>query len=283
MGSEARFAYPKGLTVDHAGNVYVADSFYDVRGNTIRKITPAGQVTTLAGLAGTFGNSDGAGSAARFSDPADVAVDGAGNVYVADRGNCSIRKVTPARVVSTLAGSTQSNAGYADGVGSEVRLSSPEAIEVDQAGRLYVIEGNRLRIGRSLQTPQLLNVSTRLNVGTDDHVGIGGFIVAGTGLKKVILRAIGPSLAGFGLGDRALADPTLELWDSAGHMVARNDNWMTNDQTQQSQEDEVRATTVAPSSSVESSDHRYCSSTARLHCDRSGKGKRNRTRTRGGL
>ena len=99
-GSAAQFNYPSGVAVDSAGNVYVADNDND----TIRKVTPAGVVTTLAGLAGSSGSADGTGSAARFNGPADVAVDSAGNVYVADQNNYTIRKVTPGGVVTTLAG-----------------------------------------------------------------------------------------------------------------------------------------------------------------------------------
>ena len=79
-GSAARFNYPSGVAVDSAGNVYVADS----HNNTIRKITPSGVVSTLAGLAGSIGSADGTGCAARFDSPDGVAVDSAGNVYVAD-------------------------------------------------------------------------------------------------------------------------------------------------------------------------------------------------------
>ena len=87
-GSAARFYNPYGVAVDSAGNIYVADS-----GNhTIRKITPGGVVTTLAGLAGSRGNDDGTGSDARFYDPYDIAVDSAGNIYVADPANSLIRK-----------------------------------------------------------------------------------------------------------------------------------------------------------------------------------------------
>jgi sugar lactone lactonase YvrE len=91
-GSAARFHWPNGVAVDSAGTVFVADGPND----TIRKVTPAGVVTTLAGLAGTHGSADGTGSAARFNGPGGVAVDSAGNVFVADTENNTIRKVTPA-------------------------------------------------------------------------------------------------------------------------------------------------------------------------------------------
>ena len=121
------------MAVDGTGNVYVADS-----GNhTIRKITPAGVVTTLAGLAGNFGSADGTGSDARFQDPSSVAVDSAGNVYVADFGNHTIRKITPAGVVTTLAG-LAGNFGSADGVGSDARFNQPIGVAVDSAGNVYV-------------------------------------------------------------------------------------------------------------------------------------------------
>ena len=100
-GSAARFAAPRGIAVDLAGNVYVADTSFD----TIRKITPAGVVTTLAGSANSEGSADGAGSASRFFAPFGIAVDAAGNISVADTANDTIRSVTPAGVVSTLAGS----------------------------------------------------------------------------------------------------------------------------------------------------------------------------------
>src|SRR5690348_12070064 len=101
-GTALRFSDPLGVAVDSAGNVYVADSV----NHAIRKVMPAGEVTTLAGLPGTYGSADGTGSDARFNgfSGMGVAVDNTGNAYVADQGNHTIRKVTPAGVVTTLAG-----------------------------------------------------------------------------------------------------------------------------------------------------------------------------------
>jgi streptogramin lyase len=99
-GSAAQFNAPQGAAVDGNGNVYIADT----GNNTIRKITPLGVVTTFAGFAGSAGSNDGTGSAARFELPQGVAVDTTGNVYVGDSQNYTIRKITPAGVVSTLAG-----------------------------------------------------------------------------------------------------------------------------------------------------------------------------------
>src|SRR5439155_1587213 len=126
-GSDARFIYPSGVAVDSAGNVYVAD--HD--NHTIRKVTPAGKVTTLAGLADSPGSADGAASDARFNRPRDVAVDNTGNLFVGDSNNNTIRKVTPAGVVTTLAGLAQLDPngepvrGSADGTGSAARFDGP--------------------------------------------------------------------------------------------------------------------------------------------------------------
>jgi sugar lactone lactonase YvrE len=129
----ARLYWPEGIAVDQAGNLYAADT-----GNhTIRKITPAGTVTTLAGVAMQPGSTDGAGRVARFDSPRDVAVDDSGNVFVADWGNHTIRRISPAGVVTTVAG-TAGQMGGTDGVGAAARFSRPEAIAVDRGGNLYV-------------------------------------------------------------------------------------------------------------------------------------------------
>jgi sugar lactone lactonase YvrE len=134
-GSAARFSYPGSVAVDSAGNIYVADT----DNATIRKVTSAGGVTTLAGNAGSFGSADGTGSAARFAYTGGVAVDSSGNVYVADTYNSTIRKITSTGVVTTLAGTAGSN-GSADGSGSAARFFYPQGVAVDISGNLYVAD-----------------------------------------------------------------------------------------------------------------------------------------------
>jgi hypothetical protein len=119
------------VATDSAGNVYVADDWFC----TVRKITPAGVVSTFAGTPGSCGSADGVGTAARFSFPSDVATDSAGNVYVADG---SIRVITPTGVVSTLAGSmNRSSARDADGPVATATFGLPVALTVDGAGNIY--------------------------------------------------------------------------------------------------------------------------------------------------
>ncbi len=126
-----------GVAVDGAGNVYVADEY----NHRIRKITASGVVSTLAGSAS--GYTDGTGTSAQFDYPTGVAVDGAGNVYVADRSNHRIRKITTSGVVSTLAGSTS---GYTDGTGTSAQFNYPTGVAVDGAGNVYVADKDNHRI-----------------------------------------------------------------------------------------------------------------------------------------
>src|SRR5205807_775838 len=132
-----------GVAVDSAGNVYVADG-----GNTtIRKITPSRVVSTFAGLAGSNGSTDATGSDARFNNPAGVAVDSAGNVYVADTGNHTIRKITASGVVSSFAALAGSN-GSTDGTGTARRSSDLYGVAVDSAGNVYVADTGNHTIRR---------------------------------------------------------------------------------------------------------------------------------------
>lgn len=134
-GSPGQFNGPRGVAVDSTGNVFVAD----YGNSTIRKVSPSGVVSTLAGLAGTTGSADGTGSSARFNYPFGIAVDSAGIVYVGDGANNTVRKVTPDGTVSTLAG-LAGNSGSADGTGSGARFSAPRGVAVDSAGSVFVAD-----------------------------------------------------------------------------------------------------------------------------------------------
>ncbi|GEM_PF-1957566 len=130
-GAAARFKFPMGLAVDSDDNIYVSDS-----GNSaIRKIDANGNVTTFAGGKG-YGTNDGDYTTARLADPFEIAIDKDDNIYVADRGFGRIRKITPDRQVTTLAGSgTQP-----DGTTTYSSIKSPTGIDVDDAGNVYVAE-----------------------------------------------------------------------------------------------------------------------------------------------
>jgi sugar lactone lactonase YvrE len=134
-GDAARFNLPSGIAVDANGNVFVADT----TNNLIRKITPAGGVTTLAGTAGVAGFDDGVGGAALFNRPEGLAIDAGGNLYVADTGNSVIRKVSAGGTVSTFAG-LPTVAGLEDGVGTFALLNQPRSLALDSAGNLYVAD-----------------------------------------------------------------------------------------------------------------------------------------------
>ena len=138
-GTAAQFNYPTGIAIDVDGNIYVADQVNQV----IRKITSVGVVSTFAGQAGITGTTDGAASLAQFFSPTGVALDAAGNVYVADQGNNTIRKINTSGVVSTLAGSSS---GYMDGTGAGAQFNHPVALAVDLHGNIYVTDQYNFKI-----------------------------------------------------------------------------------------------------------------------------------------
>ncbi|WP_176884857.1 NHL repeat-containing protein [Dyadobacter soli] len=133
------FGFPEGMEIDKAGNLYVADA----GGFVVRKVTPQGVVSILAGSTSILGYVDGNGADARFHNPEGIAIDGLGNLYVGDL-NAAIRKITPAGIVSTIAGTGVK--GFADGTGPEARFSEPSGMAIDPAGNLYVGDVRNLRI-----------------------------------------------------------------------------------------------------------------------------------------
>jgi sugar lactone lactonase YvrE len=134
---EAAFNQPFGLAVDAQGNTYVADCDNQL----IRKITPQGVVSTLAGQAGKPGCDNGSAASATFTWPDDVAVDAQGNVFVADTGNSCIRKITPEGIVSIFAGDPE-NPGWADGPGATAQFFYPQGICVGPDGNIFVADAN---------------------------------------------------------------------------------------------------------------------------------------------
>jgi serine/threonine protein kinase/sugar lactone lactonase YvrE len=142
--AQAEFHLPNNVAVDRSGNVYVADTANDV----IRKITPDGMVTTLAGTARSRGSADGQGAKARFWAPFGIAVDAAGTVYVADTANNTIRKITANGLVTTLAG-LAAHPGTNDGNGVRARFRNPWSVAVDDTdGDVYVADMSNNTIRR---------------------------------------------------------------------------------------------------------------------------------------
>ncbi len=168
VGNAARFNDPGGIATDEAGNIYVTDS-----GNeTVRKITPSGVVSTIAGSAGTSGSNDGVGSSARFHTPLGITLDGAGNIYVADLRNNSIRKITPTGVVTTLAGlSRYLNGGYADGTGSAARFDEPGSVATDASGNVYVADTHNGLIRRITPAGATSTLAGTIGLGNENGIG----------------------------------------------------------------------------------------------------------------
>lgn len=169
-GAAARFYSPFGVAVDRAGNVFVADSF----NSTVRKIAPGGIVTTLAGAARSRGNADGTGASARFDQPFGIAADGNGTVYVSDATANTIRKISAAGVVSTLAGQGGS-AGSTDGTGTSARFMVPYGIAVDTAGTVFVVDHGNHTIRRVTAEGVVSTLAgTAGSAGSTDGSGAAG-------------------------------------------------------------------------------------------------------------
>lgn len=202
FGADAQFKVPASVAVDDAGNVYVADT----NNHRIRLVSPEGEVTTLAGpLTSGYaaGYADGPAAEAKFNGPRSVALDGAGNVYVADTGNHCVRVISSDGQVSTLAGAKEPS--YADGQGAEARFSFPAGIAVDGDGNLYVADTANHRIRKITPDGAVTTVAGSGEPGGADGPALeaqfrapegvavdpdGNIVVADTGnhrIRKVVL------------------------------------------------------------------------------------------------
>lgn len=243
-GTAASFRGPYGVAADVHGNLHVAD----FENNLIRKVTPAGVVSTTAG-SGASGSADGIGAAATFHRPAGAAVDGSGNIYVADFENHLIRKITPTGDVTTLAGSGV--AGSADGTGASASFNAPLAVALDLQGNVYVSDFRNHRIRKITPTGAVTTLAGSGEMGADDGTGlaasfryVGGLAVDGTGnvfvadtenhlIRKITSTGVVTTLAGSrgepgaddGVGAAAsFADPYGITVDAAGHLYVADTN-----------------------------------------------------------
>lgn len=208
-GSDASFNSPYAIATDDNGNFYVSD----FQNHVIRKITSAGVVSTFAG-SGTLGFTDGTGSSAVFYAPADVAIDGSGNLYVADFMNHAIRKITPEGVVTTLAGNGSS--GSADGTGANARFYHPMGVAVDGDGNVYVADRYNQLIRKVTPEGVVTTLAGTGSEGTEDGTGTAasftnpfkldvdgsGNVYVATGghtIRKITAEGVVTTFAGSGL------------------------------------------------------------------------------------
>jgi gliding motility-associated-like protein len=166
QGSEASFYEPWDVCVDEQENVYVAD----YKNNLIRKITPDGTVSTLAG-SGSFGFAGGPAGVATFGNPGGIALDKAGNLYVSDHNTHIIRKILPDGTVSTLAGAAF-DAADSDGLGSAARFNRPYGISMGTDGRLYVADEHNHKIKSISRTGYVTTVAGSGNLGSQDTTAL---------------------------------------------------------------------------------------------------------------
>lgn len=228
------YGWLNGICVDPSGNLYVSDGLPDTSigpvtgGQVIYKISPSGVLTIFAGQLGVAGASDGAATAAQFNGPWGVAADGAGNIYVADANNSTIRLITPSGTVATVAGSASSLANLVDGAGGAAIFNHPSGIAVDKFGLVLIVDSfnNAVRRGirsTNTQSPvRFLNLSSMGNVGSPLPLS-SGFIVGGTASQTVLIRAVGPTLKQFGVA-QPLAGPQLDLYGPGGVHLATTAN-----------------------------------------------------------
>jgi sugar lactone lactonase YvrE len=166
--TSAQLSLPEGVAVDTAGNLFIADE----GNNCVRKVTPGGVISTVAGN-GVWGYSGdgGAATSAQLSSPTGVAVDKAGNLFIADEGNNCVRKATPGGVISTVAGNGTWGYGGDGGAATSAQLYYPQGAAVDTAGNLFIADTWNYRVRKV--TPGGV-ISTVAGNGTQSYSGDGG-------------------------------------------------------------------------------------------------------------
>jgi hypothetical protein len=165
--------FPTSAAVDSAGSLYITEG-YSAR---VRKVTPAGVTTFVAGT-GTpgFGGDGGPAATAQLQNPFDIAVDATGNLYIADAGNSRIRKVTASGAISTVAGNGTSGFSGDGGQATSAQLNNPRGIALDAAGNLYIADTGNARIRKVTATGSISTVAGTSNgsPGNPGNTGDGG-------------------------------------------------------------------------------------------------------------
>ena len=164
--TEAQLSYPSGVAVDAAGNLYIACWF----NHRIRRVDSTGTITTIAGTEDGFSGDGGPATQAQLNSPYDVAVDRAGNLYIADRENRRIRKVDSERTITTIAGTGQDDFGGDDGPAIEAQISG-DGLAVDGADNLYIADSSNHRIRKVDSTG---TITTIAGTGVRGFGGDGG-------------------------------------------------------------------------------------------------------------
>ena len=154
--AEALFRDPNGVAVDGAGNVYIADT----KNRRIRKVDSTGTITTIAGTGDYgFGGDGGPATEAQLGGPSGVAVDGAGNVYIADRDNNSIYKVDFTGTITTIAGTGDYGFGGDGGPATEAQLGGPNSVAVDGEGNVFITDSGNYRIRKVDSTGRITTIA----------------------------------------------------------------------------------------------------------------------------
>jgi len=215
--TSAQFYSPDALVVDNDGNIYVAD----YANNQIRKIDVSGNVTTFAGSV-TLGNVNGTGTAARFYRPRGLTIDKDGNVFVADQENNEIRRITPAGVVITYAGT--GTAGLANGPRLSATFDTPTAVEFDAAGNLYVSDATNNVIRKIAVDGTVTTFATGFNFPREGRFDAAGNLYVNdqgsSTIKKISPSGVVSTIA-YGSYIGMALDPNGNLVVGGGNSVVR--------------------------------------------------------------